>query len=598
MKTRFTIKDFLEIKASYSPSLSPNGKKVVFLNNDSGIPQIYLLDLKTNKIEQLTNFDDYVSSVSFSPTQEQIIFEMSQGGNENDQLYMMNLPTKDVVNLTNTPHIKFDFGDWSRDGQQIAYSSTQRNGKDFDVWIMDLKTKQSRMVWDNGGWAHSYGLSPQGTFLIINVAHSTVNQELYLIHLKTGESKKISDHKGEAVYGKSHWLPNESGFYIRTNKESEFIGIAFYDLKRKKFEYKFTPPWDVEEMHLTEDGKLLAAVINEDGLNKLDILDGKTLEPLHHPSLPEGSINGIKWSKDGNQLAFSFNNSTKNTNIWILEKDQVKQLTKSFNPIPDDIFIKPQIIHYSSFDNLQISAFLYLPKNSQGALSPAVINIHGGPEGQYQPGFASLTQYLLYNGYTVIAPNVRGSTGYGKSFINLDNLQKRMDSVKDLEYLHQYLQQQKLVDPHKVALMGASYGGFMVLAGLYSQPNLWAAGVDIVGISNFVTFLKNTAPYRRSLREKEYGSLEQDREFLESISPTNHLSSIKGKLLIIHGANDPRVPLSEAEQIAKKLKDLGREVELLVYPDEGHGLAKLKNKLDAYPKVVTFLDKYLKPADH
>jgi len=261
--------------------------------------------------------------------------------------------------------------------------------------------------------------------------------------------------------------------------------------------------------------------------------------------------------------------------------------------LPDEL-VDPELIHFKSFDGLEIPAFVYQPNTIRpGQKFPVIINIHGGPEEQFMPSLKTITQYFVYAGYIVVGPNVRGSAGYGKTYMNLDNVEKRMDSVKDIIALRDHLAKFPEVDLEKMVVMGGSYGGFMVLACLAFSPDLWAAGIDTVGIANFVTFLENTAPYRRHLREAEYGSLEKDREFLESISPINSVEKIKAPLFIIHGANDPRVPLSEAEQISGKLKSLGRTVEMVVYSDEGHGLSKLKNRLDAYPKMVDFLEEVL-----
>jgi dipeptidyl aminopeptidase/acylaminoacyl peptidase len=254
--------------------------------------------------------------------------------------------------------------------------------------------------------------------------------------------------------------------------------------------------------------------------------------------------------------------------------------------------VEPELIRFVSFDGLSVPAFIYRPKGiKQGVRVPVVINIHGGPEAQYQPIYQPVMQYLVHNGYAVIAPNVRGSSGYGKSYMALDDIEKRLDSVKDIVALRNHIAGMSDMDATRIGLYGASYGGFMVLACMAFYPKLWAAGVDIVGIVNFVTFLENTAAYRRALREAEYGSLENDRELLEKISPIHSIEKIEAPLLLIHGANDPRVPLSEAKQVVAKLKEVGRQVELLVYLDEGHGIVKLQNKLDAYPKAVEFLDK-------
>src|SRR5581483_4056855 len=260
--------------------------------------------------------------------------------------------------------------------------------------------------------------------------------------------------------------------------------------------------------------------------------------------------------------------------------------------IPQRSFVAPSLVHYPSFDERKIPAFLYLPRVQQSNL-PVIIDVHGGPEGQTRPSFYPVTQYLINRGYGVLAPNVRGSTGYGYEYQSLDDVRKRMDSVADLKYAALWLAEKGIADPQRIAVMGGSYGGFMVLAAITTYPDLWAAAVDIVGIANFVTFLKNTGPWRRKLREAEYGSLEQDREFLEEISPIHHVDRITSPLMVIHGANDPRVPVGEAEQIVAGLRERGRPVAYLRFEDEGHGLVKLPNRIRAYTEVAAFLDRYL-----
>jgi dipeptidyl aminopeptidase/acylaminoacyl peptidase len=307
-------------------------------------------------------------------------------------------------------------------------------------------------------------------------------------------------------------------------------------------------------------------------------------------------VYGVTFSQDEQYVACTIGDARHTTDVWMIDMKtgEAKQLTKSFQGVLPEELIDPELIRFKSFDGLEIPAFIYRPRSIEPSKKlPVIINIHGGPEGQSSPSLALITQYFVYAGYIVVAPNVRGSAGYGKTYMKLDNVEKRMNSVKDIIALRDYLAKLPEVDLKKMVVMGGSYGGFMVLACLAFYPDLWAAGIDTVGIANFVTFLENTAPYRRHLREAEYGSLEKDRKFLESISPINFVENIKAPLFIIHGANDPRVPLSEAEQISGKLKSLGRTVEMVVYSDEGHGLSKLKNRLDAYPKMVDFLEKVL-----
>ncbi len=304
----------------------------------------------------------------------------------------------------------------------------------------------------------------------------------------------------------------------------------------------------------------------------------------------------LDFSAGSDQIAFSYTSASHTSDIyvWDLEQDKVHQVTRSSHGgIPLDAFIAPRLIHYPTFDQREIPAWFYTPEAQRNTPLPVVVMVHGGPEAQFRPYFHFLAQYFVHQGYAVLAPNVRGSTGYGKAFSHLDDVEKRMDSVADLSFAATWLKAQPEIDGDRIAVYGGSYGGFMVLSALTTYPDLWAAGVNIVGISNLVTFLENTSEYRRSHRESEYGSLAHDRDFLESIAPINHIDKIQAPLFVIHGANDPRVPLSEAEQLVTALQERNNPVEFLVFDDEGHGIAKLKNKLVAYPAVVEFLGKYL-----
>jgi dipeptidyl aminopeptidase/acylaminoacyl peptidase len=311
--------------------------------------------------------------------------------------------------------------------------------------------------------------------------------------------------------------------------------------------------------------------------------------------MPEGVLGGFEFSPDGTCFAFTLTGPNRNPDVWLVDlpDGEPRRFTRSSTAgIPPFTFRRPEIVRYPSFDGREIPALFYEPgeASADSPAAPVVVNVHGGPESQSRPLFAPVTQYLLERGYAVFAPNVRGSTGYGKSYTHLDDVYLRMDSVKDLAHAAAWL---RGWGHERIAVMGGSYGGFMVLAALTEHPELWTAGVDIVGIANMVTFLENTGSYRRALREPEYGSLERDREFLESISPIHKAEEITAPLMVIHGKNDPRVPVGEAEQIVEKVRESGGAAEYLLYEDEGHGLAKLKNRLDAYPKIVAFLDENL-----
>lgn len=595
MQKAYSIEDFLEVKAAGSPSFSPDGSKVAYLSTVTGTTQVYLMSSDGSDSEQLTDYPDSIGFARFSPAENKILFGKSEGGNEQTQFFILDLETREVTELTKRTDVRHDFGAWSKDGKKICFASTERNGKDFDVYVMDIETLEKKCAFDGGGWCAAAGFSPNGTYVIAVQQHSNFNSDGYLCNLVSGEVEHFTPHEGNVLHMNPRWLPDESAFFFTQDKDREFMGLAKYTLADKSTKYVLTPEWDIDGVAIDNEAKRLAVIVNEDGYTTAKFYTPETFEELSY-ILPSGNITTTHFSQDGTKLALSIGDSRRATDVWVMEFEsgESRQLTQSPQGVPPEIMVDPELIHFDSFDGLSVPAFVYRPKDiSADSKLPVIINIHGGPEAQYQPSLASITQYFVYSGYIVVAPNVRGSSGYGKTYMSLDDIDKRMDSVKDIVSLREYLKTVSEVDIDKIVLMGGSYGGYMVLAGLAFYPELWAAAIDIVGIGNFVTFLENTASYRRALREAEYGSLENDRELLERISPFNSVEKIQAPLFVIHGANDPRVPLSEAEQVVSKLKELGREVELLVYHDEGHGLAKLKNRLDAYPKVVSFLDRVL-----
>lgn len=597
---QYKIEDFLNIKHSTAPSFSPNGDKVAFLSNISGTNQIYLVDSTGGEPKQITFYDDSVSDAVFSPVDNKILFTKAIDGNERNQIFIYDLNTNDVKDLTNDPEHIFRFGGWSTDGRFITYSSNNRNGKDFDVFVMNVESLETKSVFSRGGWCNALGFSSSGKFVTVLEQRTFFDHNLFLVELSSGNIELLTPHQGDAEYGRPRWLNDETGFYVVSNEDSDFCGLTFLNITTKKAHHVLETKWDINNLQFRSHGQKLAIVVNENGFGipyLYKIESGNLIEDQSFPKniFADGVVEDIRFSNDAEKFAVVFNSPVDNTNIFVWSNNSgvINQITNNPLLVPKEYLVRPELIHYKSFDGLEIPAFLFLPKERSGRL-PVLVSIHGGPEGQSQPIFNSLIQYYVSRGYAVVAPNVRGSSGYGKQYMLLDNIELRPNTFKDLEYLHKYLSGRAEFDSSKFALMGGSYGGYMVLAGLAFQPNLWAAGVDIVGMSNLVSFLENTSSWRRALREAEYGYLDKDREFLQSISPLNSIENIKAPLFIIHGANDPRVPLTEAEQIHSKLKELGRDVELLVYSDEGHGIGKLKNRLDAYPKVANFLDSHLK----
>ena len=392
---------------------------------------------------------------------------------------------------------------------------------------------------------------------------------------------------------------DNTGFYFLTDKDSQFKYMAYYDLKSETITKLYEENWDVESLALSFDDKYLAMQINRDGYSTLEIYNTKTAQFENVPSAPKGIMGyyGMNWASDSYKLLFSLTSGKRPTDVWMLDMENDTVSRQTFTPtegIDSDEMVEPTLCHYSSFDGLTVPYWFYKSTKAGNGPVPVVIDIHGGPEGQERPTFNPLFQYLVNEGLNIIAPNVRGSVGYGKDYHHLDDVEKRLDSVADVDALVKHLVETGIAKKDKIAVMGVSYGGYMTLASITHYPDLWAAAIDTVGMSDLETFLENTADYRRAHRESEYGSLEHHRDVLRRVSPIHKVDEIVAPLMVIHGANDPRVPVSEADQIVKSLRDRNVPVEYLRYEDEGHGLAKRKNQLDCYPQVAEFLKKYLK----
>ncbi|HEX2109829.1 MAG TPA: S9 family peptidase [Rubrobacteraceae bacterium] len=579
---------YLKMRAAHGATWSPDGRRVAFLTDITGVTQAWELPVEGGWPEQLTFHEERVSGVHYSPTENKLLYSMDAGGNERSQLFL--LGGGEEWDLTRVPEAIHYFGGFSPDGERIAYTATRRNGTDFDVFVQELPDGEPETVWETPGYHTVSGWAPNASFLVVSRHHSNLNNDLYRLDVTSGEATLLTPHEGEARFGGARVTPNGESIFLATDRDGDFLRLARLDLSTLEIEHLTPDDWDVEEVEISEDGRWLAVGRNFEGYSDFMLFSGKGRR-VPGPEMPEGIVGGFEFSPDGERIAFTLTGPNRNPDVWVVDlpDGEARRLTRSSTAgIPPGTFRRPRVVRYPTFDGREIPAFFYEPETSPEN-APVVVNVHGGPESQSRPLFAPVTQYLLGRGYAVFAPNVRGSTGYGKAYTHLDDVYLRMDSVKDLAYAAEWLRDK---GHERVAVMGGSYGGFMVLAALTEYPELWTAGVDIVGIANIVTFLENTGSYRRALREPEYGSLERDREFLEFISPLHKAEEITAPLMVIHGKNDPRVPVGEAEQIVEKVKKNGGVVEYLLYEDEGHGLVKLKNRLDAYPKIAAFLDEH------
>ena len=588
---------YLKIRGAWGASWSPDGRRVAFLTEITGVPQVWEVPAwggggaGSGWPEQLTFHDERVSGAEYSPTGDDILFGMDAGGNERQQLFLLGPEGSAERDLTRDPEAIHYPGGFAPDGRRIAFTATRRNGTDFDVFVQNLPDGEPRTVWEVSGYHTVSGWSPDGNSLIVSRHHSNVNNDLYRLDLQDGGARLLTPHEGDARFGSASVTPDGNSLYLATDRDGDFVRLARLELSTLELGYLTGDDHDVEEVELSKDGRFLAVTRNVGGYSDLLFFNGRGGR-RPDPEVPRGVVGGLAFSPDSEKLAFTLVGPARNPDVWTMQPPdgEARRLTRSSTAgVPLQSFRRPEIVRYPTFDGREISAVFYEPGEAGDGAS-VIVNVHGGPESQSRPAFAPVTQYLLERGHAVFSPNVRGSTGYGKAFTHLDDVRLRMDSVKDLAHAAYWLRER---GHEKVAVMGGSYGGFMVLAALTEHPDLWSAGVDIVGIANLVSFLENTGSYRRRLREPEYGSLKEDGDFLRSISPIHKADRITAPLMVVHGKNDPRVPVGEAEQIVDKVRENGGSVEYLLYEDEGHGLAKLKNRLDAYPRIAAFLDQHL-----
>lgn len=597
-QTQYPLRQYLSIRSSAAPSMGASGSEVAFITALTGTAQVWKVSTKGGWSDQLTFFGSSVSSVTWSPVDEQMIVVADIDGNEQFQLFLVKADGTQITNLTSDPKTRHSFGGWSKDGKSVYYASNARDPRYFDCYIMDVATRQAKRVFQKNAILEAVALSNDNRWLVANEATSNVNNNLSLVDLSNGEVRPLTQHTGDAMYEVVGFTHQNREILVVTNQDRDFMNLCSIELSSGKLTPLKTENHDLFGGGISPDGKNLVLLTNNDGYGELSLLDAETLKPKRLPAFPKGSVGLGGFSADSKRLALSVNTPTKNTDVWILDiaSSKLKQVTYSSRAgIDATTFVEPSLIKVKSFDGIDIPAFLYLPKNApQDHSVPVILSVHGGPEGQERPFFTALYQYFVSRGFAVLAPNIRGSTGYGNRYLAMDNGPKRWDALKDLAILTDWIGTHPSLNGKKVAVMGGSYGGFASLAMLVHYPEKYAAGIDMFGIADFKSFLANTAPFRRPLRIAEYGDPVKDSEFLDAISPARHVERIKAPLLVIQGVNDPRVPESESALIVRKVKEKGGVVEYLLFPDEGHGIAKLPNRIKAYESVVAFLNKHLR----
>lgn len=562
--------------------------------------QVHVVRQPLGMREQLTFYREPTVAVQAQPGRGGFVFGKDEGGSEFWQLYRYDLATREATRITDGQRSRNESPLWSHDGTQVALTSTMRNGRDSDIWVK-TGDAPARVVLQEGGTWFATDFSRDGRKLLVMRTVSINESYPGELDLATGKLEMFPVDGGKAAFGPFRYAPDGKGAYYTSDEGTEFRTLRYHAPgMAEPVMLSENIPWDVTGFDIADDGKHLVFATNEDGIGKLHLRTLPDHREVALPELPVGVIGGIAFSPDGTRIALTLNTATSPSDVHVIDiatKSLTRWTQSEVGGLDTSRFVAPSLIRYESFDGLSVPAFYYRPANvPAGRKLPVVIQIHGGPEAQAFPTFSPSIQYLVNElGIAVLVPNVRGSAGYGKSYLQLDNGFKRKDSVKDIGALLDWVASQPELDAERVGVFGGSYGGYMVLASMVDYADRIAAGVDVVGISHFATFLEATESYRRDLRRVEYGD-ERDpamRAFMDQIAPLNNAAKITSPLFVAQGANDPRVPLSEADQIVEAVRGNGRDVWYLVFKDEGHGFAKKSNADWFNAATVMFWQRHL-----
>lgn len=595
---------YLEFRAAAFNSWHPVKRELLITTRFAEAAQLHEVQMPGGARRQITFTPEPVGGGRWQPKHGQyILFSQDKGGGEFYQLFRLDPDTGRITLLTDGKS-RNGSGCFTRSGSQIAYTSTRRNGRDTDLYVMnpaEPKTDRRLCELSGGGWGPS-DWSEDESKLLVHEMISVNQSRLWLLDVRSGKKELLTPDENKSVaYGNARFARDGKSIYFTSDDGSEFQQLVQMDLKTRNLRpLTASIPWNVDEFELSPDGKTIVLITNEDGVGRLRLIAARSGKQLRGPELPMGIPSGVMWHENGREIAFNFSSARSPADVYSFnfKSGKVDRWTESeTGGIPVANFIEPELIKLKSFDGLQVSGFLYRPdpKRFPGK-RPVIVNIHGGPESQSRPVFQSRNNYYLNElGVAVFYPNVRGSEGYGKTFLALDNGFRREDSVRDIAAFLDFIAQDKALDSERIAVVGGSYGGYMSLACLIHYSDRLRCGIDIVGISNFLTFLKNTQDYRRDLRRVEYGDEREPAmaEFLQRISPLTNVEKIRRPLFVVQGLNDPRVPVTEAEQIVKAVRDQGGAAWYLMAKDEGHGFKKKTNSDFMFLSMIEFFQRYL-----
>src|SRR5262245_5060737 len=598
-----TVALMAKISSCSAPSFSPDGKRIAFVSNMNGVPQIWTVSADGGWPELVTALDDAVGGVQWSPDGAWLAFNVAPGGGMNEQVYLVHQDGTGLRRLTDGSKENNRLGPWSYDGRRLALGSNRRRSDAIDAYIYDLGTNQNRLVSENRGTGGFDDLSRDGKWALLDRLVSRGDNNLFVVDVASGKETCITPHTGPgSFYGA--FAADGRAVYMASDLDRDrraFVRLPL-DAAGQPGKPEVLAARDDAELQgfaLDDAGRTAAITWNVAGRTELAFVDLKSGKSRPGPRLPSEIASWLEFSRDGTKLVMTCGGSARPSDLWVLDiaRGTLAQVTHSPHAGVDlDALVRPELVQYKGQDGLPLSGWLYKPR-AGSAPYPIVLSFHGGPEGQERPGFSSTYQALLTNGIAVFAPNVRGSSGFGKKFVNLDNGELRFDGIKDIESSIRCVVQSGVADPKRIGIMGGSYGGYMVMAGLTEYPDLFAAGADLYGVVNFETFFAHTEPWMAAISTIEYGDPKTQADLLRRLSPIHKVDRVVAPTIVLHGANDTNVPVVEAEQVVESLKKRNVPVDYVLFPDEGHGWRKTPNRIRSTVAIVQWFDKYLNVAD-
>lgn len=600
---KYTIEQFYKNKNVNGGAFNNDETKLLVNSNETGIYNVFEIDIKSGQKKQIT-FSEKESffAIDEVPGSKDILYTADKGGDENNHIYLL-AKDSSLTDLTPGDNVKANFGGWSEDKKFMFYSSNKRDKKFFDLYKMNLTDWKSNMIYKNEKGLNIGAVSNDENTFSISKSITTSEDKLFLFNRKNKKMTEISNKPG--VYNSSGFSKNDQYFYYTTDVDKEFTYLVQYEIATGKKKVIFETKWDVMYSYLSENEKYRIIGINEDGKTNLIIKQNKTGKNIDFPDIPDGDIKGVNISESEKLMRLTVGGSKSTSNIYVynFEDRSLKKLTNTMNPELDaDNLVSAEIVRFKSFDGLEIPAIYYKPLTaSKDDKVPALVWVHGGPGGQSRVGYFSLIQFLVNHGYAILAVNNRGSSGYGKSFFKMDDLNHGDKDLKDCIWGKKWLQEQNYIDADKIGIIGGSYGGYMTMAAMTFTPDEFKVGVNIFGVTNWLRTLKSIPPHWESFREalyKEIGDpFTKDSLRLYEISPLFHAKNVKNPVMVLQGANDPRVLQVESDEIVNEMRKNNIPVEYVLFPDEGHGFRKKENEIKGYGQVLLFLDKYLKDAE-